>query len=120
MKQEIKDEIKKFNIQNYIELFILNVMIVLAIFGNKGYIWGEIIYIVVVCCLMVGFILSLISKWEIKPLVIYYSIYFLHLLFCVAFGWWLMVGEWSIILICVGIGMGRYLEKEKEKNENQN
>lgn len=123
MNKEIREEIKNFDLQNYIEVFILNIMIVLAIVGHNGQQWATIIYICIVIMLMLTFIYTcLIEKWKVDPSVIYYSMYFLNLLMCVAFGWWWLTACWFIILVCAGVGMDHYLKlqknKDKEKNEN--
>ena len=121
MKQtELKTELKNFTLQNYIEIFIFSVMIVLAIIGYKGEVWATIIYICIVIMLMLTFIFTiLIMKWKVDPSAIYYSIYFLNLLVCVAFGWWWLTACWFIILVCAGIGMDRHLKSmEAKKDEN--
>ncbi len=120
MFDETKKEIKNFTLQNYIEIFIFNVMIVLAIIGNKGEAWATIIYMCIVTMFMLTFMFSVLIKLLIDPSVIYYSIYFLNLLMCVAFGWWWLAVYWGIILICAGIGMDRCLKSRDKKNENKN
>lgn len=117
----IREEIKNFTLQNYIVIFIINVMIILAIIGYKGQPWAAIIYMKIVIILMLVFIYTcLIKKWKVDPSVIYYSMYFFNLLLCVAFRWWWICVCWAVILVCAGIGMDRYLKiKEKEKIENK-
>jgi len=118
----IKEEIKQYNLQNYIEIFIFNVMIVLAIIGYRGEVWAAIIYMCAVLMFMLTFIFTiLIMKWKVDPSAIYFSIYFLHLLLCVAFGWWGLTACWFIILVYAGIGMDRCLKSmEAKKDENKN
>ena len=118
MFDETKKELQNFTLQNYIEIFIFNVMIVLAILGNKGEAWATIIYMCIVTMFMLIFMFSVLMKSLVEPSVIYYSLYFLNLLMCVAFGWWWLAAYWGIILICAGIGMDRYLKDQGEKNEN--
>ncbi len=122
MNKETREEIKNFDLQNYIEIFILNIMIVLAIVGFRGERWAVITYVIMVCLLEICFMFSLGAKWKIEPSTVYFSIYFFNLLLCVAFGWLWMAACWFIILVCAGIGMDRYLKSEKsmeaEKDEN--
>lgn len=120
-KYRISEEIKRYTPQNGIEICLFGIMLVLAGVGYSGQRWAEVIYLCVVTIMTCTFIYTcLIEKWKVDPSAIYYSIYFLNLLVCVAFAWWWIAVCWGIILVCAGIGMDRYLKiEEKEKSENK-
>jgi len=111
----ISEEIKHFTLQNGIEISLLGIILILAGVGYNGQRWAAIIYMCALTILTLMFIFSLFVKCQVDPSVIYYSIYFLNLLVCVAFAWWGSAVCWAVILVCAGIGMDRYLKSEKNK-----
>jgi len=120
----VGEEIKHYTPQNGIEISLLGIMLILAGVGYSGQRWATIIYMCAVTILMFMFMIFRLRNYQVQPLVIYYSIYFLNLLVCVAFSWWWSAVCWSVILVCTGIGMDHYLKSEKnkaiKKNENKN
>lgn len=116
----MKKENIKLTPQNYVGLGMFWVILVIgAIGGIENQKWAENIYTFLSFGFMVIFVLSALVKTKFKPVKQFIATYFIHVLFCVAMGWWWLVIYWIILTISAGVGMHYYIEATKGAVENE-
>ncbi len=108
----------KLTSNNYIGLALFWGVLLIGILGGlAGQKWAENIYTFISFGFMIIFIFSAIAKTKFKPIHQLISTYFIHVLFCVAMGWWWLAVWWIITTISAGIGMHYWIEATKETIE---
>ncbi len=106
--------------QNYIGLAIDWGVLVIGILGGlAGQNWAENIYTFLSTVIMIIFVASIVMKSKFRPIKQFVATYFIHVLFCVAMGWWMLTFWWVIVTIGAGVGMSNYIDATKEATENE-
>ena len=113
-EKQMKEDNIKLTTQNYVGLGIFWVILTIGIIGGvTGQKWAENIYTFLTVGLTFIFIFAVLTKTKFKPVKQFVSTYFIHVLFCVAMGWWWLSLYWCIILISVGAGIHYYIRATK-------
>jgi len=114
-----KEEIK-LSTNNYIGLAMFWVILAIGFTGGVAeQKWAENIYTFLTFGFMIIFVLAALVKTKFKPVKQFIATYFIHVMFCVAMGWWWLCLYWVITLISAGVGMHYYIEATKEAVESE-
>jgi hypothetical protein len=106
---------------NWSGLGMFALVLAVGVLGGIGkFVWAENIYTFMSVVIMVIFFSTALMKSKLKPLKEFIGMYFLHVLFCVAMGWWWLCLWWLITTCAAGVGMSNYMDAAKAATEKSN
>jgi hypothetical protein len=112
METKVDVKLTKANVSGLIMFAVVLLVGVLGGVANQA--WAENIYTFLSVVATVIFVGTAFMKSRLKPLKQYIAMYFVHVLFCVAMGWWWLVLLWVITTVAAGIGMSNYMDAAKK------
>ena len=92
--------------QNYVGLAMFWGVLFIGILGGlAGQKWAENIYTFLSTVTMIIFVSTALMKSKFRPVKQLIATHFIHVLFCVAMGWWWLCCFWILTTVGAGVGM---------------